>query len=208
MSLIDYTLKEFVEETASSSPAPGGGSVSALAGSLGAGLLNMALNLTLGKEKYASVQELLAPLLSQTTALHQRLIELVDTDTAAFNSVMAAFKLPKETEEEKASRTASIQAAYRHSAEVPLQVAGLCLEVLRLVQPILENCNPGALSDAGSAVQMAYAGMEGAVLNVKINIIDLKDREFADEARQRADTMLVEGAALRDRAGAYLKGVL
>ena len=203
--LIDFTLKAFVEETASSSPAPGGGSVSALAGSLGAGLLNMALNLTVGKAKYAAAERELAPLLPQTTALHKELLALVDTDTDAFNSVMTAFKLPKETEEQKTARTAAIQAAYCQSSEVPLKVAGLCLEVLKIAPTVLENCNPGALSDAGSAVQMAYAGMEGAVLNVKINIAEVKDRNFAEDLRRRADGLLAEGAALRNQAGEYLR---
>ena len=202
--LTKMTVQAFVEELASSSPAPGGGSVSALSGSMAAGLLNMVLKLTLGREKFAAVEGELAPLAEKTEKLYARLVELVDVDTEAFNGVMAAFKMPKETDSEKAARSAKIQEAYKVAADVPMEVAGHCLEVLRLNPVIVEKGNPNSLSDAGVAGQMAYAALEGAIMNVKINIGSIKDEAYVSKAKSQCEAMLKEGASLRDKVSSYV----
>ncbi|ABB15420.1 cyclodeaminase/cyclohydrolase family protein [Carboxydothermus hydrogenoformans] len=202
--LTDLSIRGFIMELASSSPAPGGGSVSALAGANGAALLNMVLNLTLGREKFADVEAELAPLKDKTEALYERLVNLIDIDTEVFNEVMAAFKLPKDTEEQKKERSVKIQEAYKKAADVPLEVAERCLEVLRLCPIIAEKGNPNALSDAGVAAQMAYAGLEGAVMNVKINLSSIKDEEYVAAAREKVAAFLKEGAEIKDRVANYV----
>lgn len=197
--LTTLTVKAFVDELASSSPAPGGGSVAALGGSMAAGLLNMVLNLTLGQAKFAEVETELSPLKPQTEAAYVRLVNFVDIDTEAFNEVMAAFKLPKATEEEKAARSQKIQTAYKKAADIPLEVAGQCLTVLKLCPVIAKKGNPNALSDAGVAAQMAYAGLESAIMNVKINLGSIKDTAYVEGAKEKCAAILSEGAALKDK---------
>jgi len=162
------------------------------------------LNLTLGREKFAEVEAVLSPLKDKTEALHERLVNLIDIDTEVFNEVMAAFKLPKDTEEQKKERSAKIQEAYKKAADIPLEVAAKCLEVLRLAPTIAENGNPNALSDAGVAAQMAYAGLEGAVMNVKINLGSIKDESYVAEAREKVAAYLKEGAELKDRVTQFV----
>ncbi|BBB92326.1 MAG TPA: cyclodeaminase/cyclohydrolase family protein [Methylomusa anaerophila] len=202
--LTELTVKDFIEELAADSPAPGGGSVSALAGSMAAGLLNMVLNLTVGREKFAAAEGELMPLKAETEKLYKRLTELINIDTDAFNGVMAALKLPKKTEEQKQTRAAEIQLAYKQAADIPLEVAGHCLSVLKICPAILAKGNPNSLSDAGVAVQMAYAGLQGAIMNVKINISSIQDTEYASAAAARVTVMLNEGEALRQQAMAIV----
>lgn len=206
--LTTLTVKAFVDELASNSPAPGGGSVAALGGSMAAGLLNMVLNLTLGQAKFAEVEAELSPLKPQTEAAYLRLVNLVDIDTEAFNEVMAAFKLPKATDEEKASRSQKIQAAYKKAADIPLEVAGQCLAVLKLCPVIAEKGNSNALSDTGVAAQMAYSGLESAIMNVKINLGSIKDTAYVEGAKEKCVAMLSEGAALKDKVTKYVSANL
>ena len=206
--LTELTVKGFVDELASSSPAPGGGSVAALSGSMAAGLLNMVLHLTLGREKFADVEAELAPLKTNTEATYSRLVKLVDIDTEVFNEVMAAFKLPKDTDEQKAARSQAIQAAYKKAADVPMEVAELCLEVLKLCPAIARKGNPNSLSDSGVAAQMAYAGLESAIMNVRINISAIKDMAYVTAAQEKCANLLPEGAQIKDQVTKFVTSKL
>ena len=172
------TLNAFLEELASSSPAPGGGSVAALAGALGAALTCMVCNLTIGKKKYAAVETEMKKILAQAGDLRERFATLIDTDTAAFNKVMEAFGLPKETEPQKALRAAAVREATKEATLVPLQVMKHCIDALALARLVAEGGNVNSISDAGVAALMLHAAVESAGLNVQINLNELSDQEF------------------------------
>lgn len=196
MKLVDLTVKGFVEEVASSSPAPGGGSVGAASGALAAGLLEMVCNLTIGRPKFAETEEEMQEIARRGKQLQGQLLELVDRDTEAFNSVMDAYKLPKETEAEKQARSAAIQAANKQAAETPLTGAGLCLEILKMTPVVAEKGNPSAITDIGVAAQMAMAGLQATVLNVRINLGSLKDEAFVSLVASKVERYLQEGSLL------------
>ena len=196
--LIDMKCSEFIEELASDSPAPGGGSVSALAGSLGAALASMVANLTLGKEKFKEQEEEIQWALDKATQIKLQLRDLVDEDTEAFNQVMAAFKMPKAAEEEKKARSQAIQKAMQNAANIPMQVAEASLEVLILTQVMVNKGNPNALSDGGVGALMALAGIQGALFNVKINLGSIKDKEFVSEMESKLKDILEKSNKLRE----------
>ena len=183
--LTSLPLSDFLNETASGSPAPGGGSVSALAASLGAALASMVCRLTIGKKKYADVQSEMENILMQSEALRSQFIALIDEDTSAFNNVMAAYGLPKETDEQKASRLTEIQAAMKSATFVPLNLMGLCIESLKLVKILVDKGNQNSISDAGVAALMLQAGCEGAALNVNINLASLIDTDFIEQTKTK-----------------------
>jgi len=164
------TLNDFLSELASDSPTPGGGSVAALAGALAAALTSMVANLTIGKKKYADVQDDVQAVLKKTEGLRLELSELMQEDAAAFDKVMVAMKLPKETDEEKAKRADALQAALVDAAMVPLAVMEKCVEVIALAKVAAEKGNKNAVSDAGVAALMGRAGAHAAKLNVMINL--------------------------------------
>lgn len=196
--LIKMTCSDFIEELASDSPAPGGGSVSALAGSLGASLASMVASLTVGKEKFKDQEEKMQDALKKAGELKDELKVLVDDDTASFNQVMAAFRKPKGTDEEKKDRSRTIQEAMKHAAHIPMQVAEASLEVLKLTQIMVNEGNPNALSDGGVGALMALAGIQGALFNVKINLGSIKDKEFIAAMEKKTEIILKESMALRD----------
>ncbi len=196
--LTEKPVTAFLDELASSAPAPGGGSVAALSGALGAALVSMVCNLTVGKKKYADVQEDIKVLLAQSEALRQELIELLESDVAVYTEVSRAMKMPRATDEEKAARTAAMQKALKAATEVPMQVAEACVEVMELCRPAAEKGNVNAVSDAGVAVLMAEAGLRSAALNVLINLAWIKDEAFVVENRARLDTLLKGKPAMRD----------
>ncbi len=171
-------IDDFMEELSSSSPAPGGGSVAALSGSLGASLIEMVCNLTVGKEKYKDNWEDIEKVLKKVPGLRMRLLELVDEDTNAFNDVMAAFRMPKETDEQKQARSAKIQEGYKKAIATPIETAIACMEVLELSLPISTKGNPNSITDVGVGAQMAATGLDGAIFNVKINLGSIKDQDF------------------------------
>ncbi|MFZ5945834.1 MAG: cyclodeaminase/cyclohydrolase family protein [Bacillota bacterium] len=196
--LKNLKLNEFIDELASSSPAPGGGSVSALAGSVSSALVCMVINLTVGKEKFQAVEEELSVALQEVEGLKIRLCDYIDRDTDAFNKVMDAFKLPKNNDEEKEFRTKSIQEAMKNAALLPLEVARDCLQSMHLAKLVAEKGNPNALSDAGVAGLMAYAGLHGAILNVEINLGSIKDEGFVSELIDKKESILQEGKLLQE----------
>jgi formiminotetrahydrofolate cyclodeaminase len=172
------TLAAFLDELASSSPAPGGGSVAALAGALGAALTSMVCNLTIGKKKYAAAEEEMKKILMQSEEMRELFTVLIDKDTEAFNKVMEAFSLPKETEPQKALRSAAIREATKEATNVPLEVMKHCIDALALAQQVADSGNVNSVSDAGVSAYMLHAAVEAAALNVRINLNNLGDSEF------------------------------
>ena len=174
--MLNLTVNDFLKQLSSDAPAPGGGSASALAGALAAALVNMVANLTRGKEKFAEVEDEMVKLAQDAEDIRQQLMSLMEEDTKAFQQVMSAFRLPKETENEKKQRQDKIQEAMIYAAEVPLKTAQTALKVLELAQIAAEKGNPNAASDAGVATLLAWAAVEGAALNVKTNLGFIKDK--------------------------------
>ncbi len=183
--LIDHTIEEFASELASSSPAPGGGSVGALCGVLAAGLVSMVASLTVGKEKYAAVEENMQQLINNAEKLRKELQVLVDKDAEAFNGFMAAMKLPKETTEEKIKRSQAMQEALRNSCVVPLRIAELTLEIANLAAIAAEEGNSNAVTDAGVAARLCEAAFFAGSYNVRINLLSLKDEGFKKSATDK-----------------------
>ena len=187
--LASMSVKGFLSELASSSPAPGGGSVAALAGSLGAALSSMVCNLTVGKEKYADVQNEIKDALKKSEQLRKELIRLIDKDTEAFNDVMKAFKMPKDTEEQKKKRSRAIQEGYKTAADVPLETAKTCEKILDVAMVVAEKGNQSSITDAAVSAIMAQAGVKSAILNVKINLGSIKDEMFVKKISSELDKL-------------------
>jgi formiminotetrahydrofolate cyclodeaminase len=184
------TLQGFLDELASPSPAPGGGSVAALAGALGAALTSMVCHLTLGKKKYAGVEESMRAILKESEDLRARFTVLIEKDTEAFNKVMEAFNLPKENDAQRALRDAAIVAATKEATLVPLEVMKHCIDGLALAQKVAANGNRNSVSDAGVSALMLHAGCESAALNVKINLRGLSDTEFVHWKSEEMESIL------------------
>jgi formiminotetrahydrofolate cyclodeaminase len=183
--LTSHTLTQFLDELASNSPAPGGGSVAALAAAIGAALTSMVCTLTIGKKKYAHVQGEMQSVLVESEDLRKKMTVLVEKDTEAFNAVMAAFGMPKNTEEEQKQRAAAIQQATKSAALVPLDVMSLCGHALSLAKVVAEKGNKNSASDAGVAALMLQAACAGAALNVRINLASLSDASFVRETTEQ-----------------------
>ncbi|HUU44290.1 MAG TPA: glutamate formimidoyltransferase [Acidobacteriota bacterium] len=189
---------QFADHVASSSPAPGGGSVAAAAGSLAAALSAMVCRLTIGKKKYADARPELESVLARAEELRTRLAQLVEKDTEAFDQVMAARKLPKDTDGEIAARDAAINAATREAAAVPLEVMRNAFAAMQLAQICAEKGNVNSVSDAGVASQMARAAVVGAGLNVKINLAGFEDKTFSDQMTAQMRELDEASARLND----------
>ena len=198
--LISLTLAEFADALGSDQTAPGGGSASALAGALGGALAVMVARLTLGRPKYAAHQDEMAVVEVKADLLKTRLLALVDADTAAYNQVTDAYKLPKDTDAQKTGRAAAIQAAFRAATEVPLATAEACAEVLDLAGQVAAHGNRNAASDAAVAALLAHAGLRGAVRNVRINLGSLPDEAFRAHAENRVTLLLEAGKSSLERA--------
>lgn len=188
--LVQKTVNSFLAELASPSPAPGGGSVAALAGAIGAALTSMVCNLTIGKKKYAGVEEEMKSALAQSEVLRERFTALIDRDTAAFNRVMDAFGLPKENDSQKALRSAAIREATMEATLVPLEVMKHCIDAHALAQQVAASGNANSVSDAGVSALMVHAACEGAALNVRINLNGLENAEFVNWKSQEVDSIL------------------
>lgn len=182
----------FLDEVASKSPAPGGGSVSALAGALAAALGSMVCRLTVGRKKYAAVSEEMKQALQQTERIRGKLTAAIETDAKAFNAVMKAFRLPEDTPEDKERKDEKLQMAYKHAAEVPLSVMTEIQGLLPILTAIAQKGNVNSASDAGVAALMARAGCEGALLNVEINVPSITDEAWKKDLMSRAATVREE----------------
>ncbi|MEW5957072.1 MAG: methenyltetrahydrofolate cyclohydrolase [Chloroflexota bacterium] len=201
-------LQSFLDELASESPAPGGGSAAAAAGAMAAALVSMVCRLTTGKEKFSAVEPHMQEMLARSEALRIKLTGLMAEDVAAFQAVMAAYRLPQDTPDHKTARGAAIQTAAKTAALIPLATARACAEVIELAQPAAELGNPNVLSDAGVAALCAQAGLQGAALNVLINLGMIKDQTFVSECRTELAQLLTGQAALADRIYEAVKGKL
>ena len=179
-------LSGVLGELASSSPTPGGGSVAALCGALGAALNSMVANLTIGKKKYADVEKEMKAALAGAETLRLELTQMIDEDAAVFDKVMVALKMPKETDAEKASRKTALQQALVDAATVPLAVMEMCVGVIRMAKPVAEHGNVNAVSDAGVAALVARAGVHAAGLNVRINLGGIRAEEHQEFAAKAA----------------------
>ena len=199
--LVDWTLRDFVEETASESVAPGGGSVAATLGALGAALGTMVANLSAHKRGWDERWEEFSEWAERGKRCHDELLRLVDADTRAFHGIMAAFQLPGKTANEKAARKEAVEAATRQAIEIPLRTMEVAFESMRTIEAMAETGNPASLSDAGVGMLCARSAVIGAELNVRINA-----RELSDEARR--DDYLVRAAEIRTKAEALEARVL
>ena len=194
--LIDMTCKGFAVETASESPAPGGGSISAYMGALGAALGTMVANLSSHKAGWDERWEEFSDYAERGQALMAELLALVDEDTEAFNRIMAVFAMPKGSAEEKAARSAALQAATLYATQVPLKTMKVSLRVFEIVKAMAEIGNPNSVSDAGVGALAARSAVLGAQLNVKINAAGLKDRAVAEVLIAEADAIAAQAVAL------------
>jgi formiminotetrahydrofolate cyclodeaminase len=174
------TLAEFLDRLASSAPEPGGGAAAALVGATGAALVSMVANLTIGKERFASAAAEMEQARARAEALRAALVEAIDQDAEAFRQVMAAYRLPRDTDQHKAARKQAIAAALRSAAEVPAAVVRLCEDVAAWSRVAAERGNPQVVSDAAVAALLADAAAQSAALNVKINLAAIGDAAFAD----------------------------
>lgn len=200
---IDKSIREYVKETASGEPTPGGGSVSALAASLGAALTSMVYNLTKDKKVYKELEEDQRSEMDANFEEIKKSIEklnyFVDEDTKAFDDVMKAFKMPKETDEEKKKRTDAIQAGYKKALELPLECAKECKKVLELQETFAKNGNVHAITDVGVGALLAYTGLEGSLLNVTINLKSIKDDAYRTQKEREVEEVLSTGKALKEK---------
>jgi glutamate formiminotransferase/formiminotetrahydrofolate cyclodeaminase len=197
--LIDKKVSNFLNELASNSPTPGGGSVAALAGALGAALISMVGNLTVGKKKYEDVEEEIKRILSSSEKLRYELSQLIEDDVKVFNNFMSTYKMPKETEDEKKVRAEKIQESLIEAAKVPLKVAYKCLDILSLSKEVAEKGNINVVSDAGVAALMAEAALESAILNVKINLKMIKDEKTKEELSSSIQELLLREKGQKEK---------
>lgn len=196
MKYHDYTLNQYLHELASGDATPGGGSAAALIGAVGAALVSMVGNLTIGRKKYAAVEEQMHEMVQAVSKLEEQLLVLVSEDTEVFNTVMAAYRLPKGTDEEKAARESGINAALRTACSVPLRVADAAVAVLELAQAAAEHGNINAVSDAAVGSIAAYAALQSALLNVRINLKSLPQDDWSAQTAERVTSLLRQGEAL------------
>lgn len=186
----DQPIQQFLDGLASKSPTPGGGGAAAVMGAMGAALVSMVCNLTLGKKHYVAVEDEMAAALKQAENLRARLTDMIRADAEVFDRVMAAYGLPKETDEEKQARAEAIQAALKSATEVPLACAKACSEVVELSRVVAEKGNKSVISDAGVAVLAGYAGLKSAALNVYVNVGAIKDEGFVQSRISELNAIL------------------
>ena len=186
----EMTIQTFLDELASKASTPGGGGGAAVNGAIGAALISMVANFTIGKKGYEDVQDEFTNILTESETLRTKLTDAIKDDVDVFNRVMGAYGMAKETDEEKKIRTDSIQAALKEATDVPLTCAKLCRQVIDLSESAAEKGNTNVISDAGVALLAGYAGLRSAALNVYINIGGIKDKEFADDRRQQLEALL------------------
>ena len=202
MKLIDMTVNDFVKEVDSSSPAPGGGSVAALSSDIGAGLARMMAHLSFGKKKYESLDESIkeefCSRFDKLEEIRKELNDLVDEDTNSFNEYMKALKMPKETFKHIMERQKALEKATLYSIEVPYKTAKLSLEALKQLDFLVENGNQNAITDIGVGILMLCTGLEGAILNVKVNLMGMENEEVKEKYAKCCKEMLALGKEIRD----------
>ena len=197
-------LSDFIDQVASGTPVPGGGSVAAASGALGAGLVSMVCRLTIGKKKYKEFEEELKAVLEQSDKLQRELKELTVKDSESFQKVLDSRRLSEYTPEEQSRRLSSVQEAYKEAALVPFKTMEKSLEAMKLSRIVVEKGNVNTISDAGASALMAKSGIEGAYLNVKINLGSIEDQEFVTELKGKTDSILTEATRLREEINRLL----
>ena len=200
----ELKVSEFLDALASKESVPGGGSGAALGGALGAALVSMVSNLTIGKKGYEEVDGAMAGLLEKSEVLRHELAQLLEADTRVYGIVMDTYRLPRKTPEEKAAREAALQAALKEAAEVPLTIAERCAQVVDLALPAAQMGNKWAVSDAGVGALFAEACMHAALLNVYINLSSIVDRAYVEEATQRIEAITQGKTCVRDQVMALV----
>jgi formiminotetrahydrofolate cyclodeaminase len=191
-------IGDWLERLGSSAPTPGGGAAAALAAAAGAALVEMVVNLTSGKTAYAEHEEHVRPIGEQAATLRRRAWELAAADEAAFDGVMAAYGLPKQTDEERATRTAAIEAATAGAVRPPMQVAEVAAKVIELASGLPGRSNRNVLSDVAVAASLAVSALESAAINVEVNLAGLKDQAMRDHLRKELDGYLAAGELGRE----------
>ncbi|MBQ6360690.1 MAG: cyclodeaminase/cyclohydrolase family protein [Lachnospiraceae bacterium] len=193
--LIDMTVTDFTQLTSSDAPAPGGGSISALAGSLAASLEEMVARLTIGREKYATSEEDMIKVRDEAMVIKEELLAAVDKDTESFNQYMDALKLPKNTDEEKAARRAAMQEGLKAAALVPVAAAEAAVKIIPLAKIAVEKGNANAVTDALVGCMMARTAVLGTALNCRINLASIKDEAFTAELAKKVDGLIAQAIA-------------
>jgi len=191
-------LEKYLDDLAGKLPAPGGGSVVALAGALGVGLLSMVSNFTIGKEKYKRSEEEIKKILKRSEDLRKRLTELVDEDIKVYDRASRAYKLPRRTDKERELRSRAIEKACKEALIVPLEVARSCQEGLNLARRLVKIGNVRLVSDVGVSAGLLEAALKGAELNVKINLKAIRDRGFVEEKRKAIASLVSNRIRIKD----------
>ena len=199
MKLAEMTVTQFADVLASDAPAPGGGSTAALAGALGAALTAMVCRLTEGRKKYEEHEAYILEVKEKATALQAKFIDVMDRDTEAFMVISNAYGMPKATDEEKAARSAAIQAGLVKSTETPMEMMELSAETIALTESLLGKFNTASASDLGVGALTLRTAVQGAWLNVLINIGSLKDKELAESHRTKGQALVNQVVAAADR---------
>ena len=208
MKLVELKLNDYIEVLGSNEPAPGGGSASAVCGAQGIALTAMVAQLTIGKKKYAEHEELCKEITAKANELIKEFIVQVDVDTEAFNLVSAAYKLPKETDEDKAHRSAEIEKAMKIATEVPFKTMELALKSINLTKQLIGHSNTSAASDLGVSALNMVSCAKGAWLNVLINVGSLKDRELADKFVNDGKKIVAEIEKSANEVYSHIEGSL
>ena len=204
--LKDSSIEQFLDELASSAATPGGGSAAAIIGAQGAALVSMVCNLTIGKKKYADVEAEMKDILAKSEDLRVRLTGMIQDDVRAFDAVMGAYGMAKETDADKATRDGAIQAALKEATDVPLRCCRLAREVIDLALAASEKGNLNVISDAGVGVLAAYAALRSAALNVFINVKMIADKGFVDAKLNELDGLLAGAEEATEKAYGIVKG--
>ena len=208
MGVRDQTVEAYLAAVAAAAPTPGGGSVSALAGALSVALSRMVAGLARGKPGYEGVQQDLERIEARAAPIQARLEALVEEDSAAYELVLQAMRMPKATPAEKAARVEAMQAAYREATKVPLETIERCVEALEIARAAAETGNRSATTDAGVAVLLAEAAVRGASLNCRVNLASIRDEAFRDAAQAKLADLLGTADRLGHEAMALVEGRL
>jgi len=206
--LADLTIKGFLAETAGSAPVPGGGSISALSGAIASALAEMVSNLTIGKKKYLEVESEMKDIAARMVVVRDKLIKNIDRDSEAYNRVFAAYKLPKETEEEKIKRSEVIQETTKEAAMIPMSVAEEIISIMPSISEVAHKGNQNAVTDACVAMMAARTGVLGALLNVRINLSSIKDSTFVEQMTTEADMLEKRAIAMEKELLDWVKTIL
>ena len=203
--VLSNSLGNFTELVAAGTPAPGGGSVAAYCGVLAASLGQMVCNLTIGKQKYAEAEPRLRAIRSELEQLGARLRELIAEDASSFEAVLRAYRLPKDSDEEKTERAAQIQIALQGAIDVPVETAQRGFDILRLLGELADIGNPNALSDVAVGARLAQVAIRGASYNISANLASISDRVAADTTREQMKDMIDRSKTLAEQVEAKMK---